>query len=355
MGGTHRPGERGRPGQHLLVRDRPGQAARARRRRQRRARRGARAAGRLSRSRSARRSSRRSPGWGATPIAVATHRGGRGAPRRRDQPRQALPQRAALLRRRRPQARAALPPRRARPGAAHACSPWPREAEVRASRRCRPASPRCSSCPSTSASCSTCCTRSRRATRCAKAWCGCRTTRAAAARRGKLRVLVADDNPTNREVLGKILERGGHSVTLVTDGEQALDALERERLDIVLLDRNMPGPGRHGDAAGDPPDDARSRAAAGGHALGRRDAGGEARGLEAGRRRLPAQADRGAAAAGGSPDAGRQAPGRQAAGAHCRGAGARGGGAAAARRGRQRRDARPPRGARLVARLSSRG
>ncbi|HYX64987.1 MAG TPA: response regulator [Burkholderiales bacterium] len=56
----------------------------------------------------------------------------------------------------------------------------------------------------------------------------------------KLRVLVADDNPTNREVIGKILERGGHAVTLVNDGEQALEMLERERPDIVLLDRNMP-------------------------------------------------------------------------------------------------------------------
>ena len=67
------------------------------------------------------------------------------------------------------------------------------------------------------------------------------------ARRGatarKLRILVADDNPTNREVIGKILERGGHRVTLVNDGEQALDALERERPDVVLLDRNMPGMG----------------------------------------------------------------------------------------------------------------
>jgi two-component system sensor histidine kinase RpfC len=56
----------------------------------------------------------------------------------------------------------------------------------------------------------------------------------------KLRVLVADDNPTNREVLGKILEKGGHEATLVADGEQALDAAEREPFDIVLLDRNMP-------------------------------------------------------------------------------------------------------------------
>jgi two-component system sensor histidine kinase RpfC len=56
----------------------------------------------------------------------------------------------------------------------------------------------------------------------------------------KLHVLVADDNPTNRVVLGKILERAGHAVTLVNDGDQALDALERERFDIVILDRNMP-------------------------------------------------------------------------------------------------------------------
>ncbi len=56
-------------------------------------------------------------------------------------------------------------------------------------------------------------------------------------------VLVADDNPTNREVLGRILERAGHTVTLVADGDLALDALEAGRFDIVLLDRNMPGLG----------------------------------------------------------------------------------------------------------------
>jgi two-component system sensor histidine kinase RpfC len=63
--------------------------------------------------------------------------------------------------------------------------------------------------------------------------------RAAPAR--KLHVLVADDNPTNREVIAKILERGGHQATLVANGEQALDAVEHQRFDLVLLDRNMPG------------------------------------------------------------------------------------------------------------------
>jgi two-component system, sensor histidine kinase RpfC len=57
----------------------------------------------------------------------------------------------------------------------------------------------------------------------------------------KLRILVADDNPTNREVIGKILERGGHVVTHVTDGDQVLDAVERTSPDLVILDRNMPG------------------------------------------------------------------------------------------------------------------
>ena len=56
----------------------------------------------------------------------------------------------------------------------------------------------------------------------------------------KLRLLVADDNPTNREVIGKILERGGHAATMVTNGEEALDELERESYDVVILDRNMP-------------------------------------------------------------------------------------------------------------------
>jgi two-component system sensor histidine kinase RpfC len=59
----------------------------------------------------------------------------------------------------------------------------------------------------------------------------------------KLRILVADDNPTNREVVGKILERSGHDVTLVNDGEQALDAIEHQAPNLVNLDRNMPGMG----------------------------------------------------------------------------------------------------------------
>jgi two-component system, sensor histidine kinase RpfC len=53
-------------------------------------------------------------------------------------------------------------------------------------------------------------------------------------------VLVADDNRTNRNILSAILETAGHSVTLVCDGDETLEALEKDNFDIVLLDVNMP-------------------------------------------------------------------------------------------------------------------
>ncbi len=53
-------------------------------------------------------------------------------------------------------------------------------------------------------------------------------------------ILVADDNRTNRNVLATILQSSGHHVTLVCDGDEALDALEKSKFDILLLDVNMP-------------------------------------------------------------------------------------------------------------------
>jgi len=55
-----------------------------------------------------------------------------------------------------------------------------------------------------------------------------------------LEILVADDNATNRAVVGKILERAGFTATMVENGDQALDALEKGRFDAAVLDRNMP-------------------------------------------------------------------------------------------------------------------
>jgi two-component system sensor histidine kinase RpfC len=57
----------------------------------------------------------------------------------------------------------------------------------------------------------------------------------------RLKVLVADDNAVNRTVLAKILERASHELTLVESGEEALDAIQAERFDIAIIDRNMPG------------------------------------------------------------------------------------------------------------------
>ncbi|HTH99870.1 MAG TPA: ATP-binding protein [Acidisoma sp.] len=62
-----------------------------------------------------------------------------------------------------------------------------------------------------------------------------------ARKRGRpLHVLVADDNRINQNVVAKILERGGHSYVVVSNGEEALDALEREEFALVLMDVNMP-------------------------------------------------------------------------------------------------------------------
>ncbi|MBX5471818.1 MAG: response regulator [Acetobacteraceae bacterium] len=59
--------------------------------------------------------------------------------------------------------------------------------------------------------------------------------------RRALSVLLADDNQVNQKVVAKILERAGHRVTLVDNGEAALDALEQGRFDVALMDLNMPG------------------------------------------------------------------------------------------------------------------
>ena len=56
----------------------------------------------------------------------------------------------------------------------------------------------------------------------------------------KLNILVADDNRTNQRVLAKILERAGHKAAIVGNGEEALDALEQSKFDLVLMDVNMP-------------------------------------------------------------------------------------------------------------------
>jgi two-component system sensor histidine kinase RpfC len=55
-----------------------------------------------------------------------------------------------------------------------------------------------------------------------------------------LSILIAEDKRTNQIVIEKILDRAGHRVTIVDNGEAALDMLDAHKFDLVLMDVNMP-------------------------------------------------------------------------------------------------------------------
>jgi CheY-like chemotaxis protein len=55
-----------------------------------------------------------------------------------------------------------------------------------------------------------------------------------------VRVLLADDHPTNRIVIEMILEVVGAEVVSVADGLQALEQFKRQAFDVVLMDVQMP-------------------------------------------------------------------------------------------------------------------
>ena len=55
------------------------------------------------------------------------------------------------------------------------------------------------------------------------------------------RILIAEDNEINQDVLSKILERFGCSVTLANDGDQAHRIWSRSTFDAIFMDCQMPG------------------------------------------------------------------------------------------------------------------
>ncbi len=65
-------------------------------------------------------------------------------------------------------------------------------------------------------------------------------SRGAAERGPALRILLAEDNPVNQQVLSLLLQRGGHQVEVAANGRLALEALERGPFDLVLMDLQMP-------------------------------------------------------------------------------------------------------------------
>jgi CheY-like chemotaxis protein len=55
-----------------------------------------------------------------------------------------------------------------------------------------------------------------------------------------LRVLLAEDDTTNRNLIAEMLRRLGAAVHTVSDGAAAVEEVARDRYDVVLLDLNMP-------------------------------------------------------------------------------------------------------------------
>jgi len=62
----------------------------------------------------------------------------------------------------------------------------------------------------------------------------------AAIRGQSLRILLAEDNPINQRLATRILEGAGWSVEVAGTGRMAIEAFQRERFDLILMDVRMP-------------------------------------------------------------------------------------------------------------------
>ncbi len=56
----------------------------------------------------------------------------------------------------------------------------------------------------------------------------------------KWNILLAEDNPVNQRVASGMLEKRGHTVMAVENGLEALQAVQVQRFDLVLMDLQMP-------------------------------------------------------------------------------------------------------------------
>ncbi len=59
-------------------------------------------------------------------------------------------------------------------------------------------------------------------------------------REARRRILLAEDNVVNRLLAVRLLEKQGHTVVTTTNGREAVEALDRESFDLVLMDVQMP-------------------------------------------------------------------------------------------------------------------
>jgi CheY-like chemotaxis protein len=60
------------------------------------------------------------------------------------------------------------------------------------------------------------------------------------AQRLPLRILLVEDNVTNQKLALRLLERMGYRADLAANGLEALDAVERQNYDVILMDGQMP-------------------------------------------------------------------------------------------------------------------
>jgi signal transduction histidine kinase/DNA-binding response OmpR family regulator len=56
----------------------------------------------------------------------------------------------------------------------------------------------------------------------------------------RLSILLAEDNPMNQKLATRLLEKRGHCITTVTNGREAVEALNLNVFDVVLMDVQMP-------------------------------------------------------------------------------------------------------------------
>ncbi|GBD97810.1 MAG TPA: response regulator [Nitrospirae bacterium] len=56
----------------------------------------------------------------------------------------------------------------------------------------------------------------------------------------RLNILLAEDNILNQRLATRMLERAGHAVEVANNGQEVLEALKKQRFDLVLMDVQMP-------------------------------------------------------------------------------------------------------------------